>query len=96
MSNYVIANIRIPIQVNPDGTTESLMNHSMIDIEACDELPPEIGNQLLMIQDAVQTYLEKSKNLPKKTGKNTTFKHYTSYNNKHSDDFTHRFTMKKR
>lgn len=97
MSNYVIANIRIPIQVKPDGTTESLINHSIITIEKCDELPPENGNQLLMIQETVQKYLETSaNNLPKKTGRNTTIKNDSNYNKLKNNNNTHRFTVKKR
>lgn len=107
--SYVIANIRIPIKVNEDGTTTSLTNHSIISIEPCDELPPENGNQLLMIQESVKKYMqhkqqdgknkevqekeepekEQHQSYPKKIGRNTTFKNYSSNN-------AHRLTMKRR
>lgn len=58
MAKYVIANIKIPIEMNPDGTYVSLVNHSMIEIQSCNELPPENGNQLLMIQESINKYLE--------------------------------------
>lgn len=55
---YVMAHIRIPIRVNPDNTTESLINHSTIDIGQCDELLPENGNNLQQrIQDSVKKYM---------------------------------------
>lgn len=56
-TKYLIANIKIPIQLNPDGTSVSLVNHSIIEIEPCNELPPENGNQLLMIQESIQKYM---------------------------------------
>lgn len=58
MNKYLIANIKIPIRLNPDGTSTSLINHSIIDIEPCDQLPPENGNQLLMIQESVKNYIQ--------------------------------------
>lgn len=58
---YLIANIKIPIQINQDGTNISLINHSTLHIESCDELPPDNGNQLLMIQESIQKYMNSLK-----------------------------------
>ena len=37
---YIIANIRMPIELLQDGTITSLKDHAHIELESCKELPP--------------------------------------------------------
>lgn len=89
MHKYLIANIKIPFQVNADGTSVSMINHSIIQIEPCEELPPENGNQLLMIQESIQKYMDDHASPEEeKREKNTTFRNHKRP--------SRRFTMKRR
>jgi hypothetical protein len=68
---YILANIKIPVIINDDGTTTSLMSRSVVYIEPCTELPPEnkeykkdfsnkINNFLINHKDDTPIEIEKS------------------------------------
>jgi hypothetical protein len=54
---YVIANIKIPIEILPNNTTNPLINRSEIEFSNCDELPPEQSDQNAIIIQKLSQFL---------------------------------------
>ena len=56
--SYVMANIKLPLLVKPDGDVMPLIDHISIDIERCDELPEKVDTN-----DAELSFMEQIKNI---------------------------------
>jgi hypothetical protein len=57
---YIIANIRMPIELLEDGTITSLKDHAHIELESCKELPPiqENMSEVMNINN-IKLFIEK-------------------------------------
>ncbi len=57
---YIIANIRMPIEILEDGTITSLKDHAHIELEICKELPPiqENMSEVMNINN-IKQFIEK-------------------------------------
>lgn len=54
---YILANIRIPIEINDTGNTKPLLSRSSIEIFKCTELPPENPNYSKDIANKISSFL---------------------------------------
>ena len=59
---YILANIKIPVQINDDGTITSLMTRSVVYIEHCTELPSENKEYSKEFSNKINDFLKNNKN----------------------------------
>ena len=45
-NNYIFANIKLPLQIKPDGTIETLHDYVNIHFEKCDQLPEKQNSKV--------------------------------------------------
>ena len=58
---YIMAHIKIPIEILEDGQQISHMNRTIIDFDACNELPPEQDIDNIDFTEALQQLLNQEK-----------------------------------
>ena len=56
--SYLMANIKLPIEVDKDGTINPMIDHISIDINNCETLPDKVDISIIKTE-----FLEKIKNL---------------------------------
>ena len=54
---YILANIRIPIEITDTGNTKPLLSRSSIEVFNCTELPPENPNYSKDIANKISSFL---------------------------------------
>ena len=58
---YIMAHIKIPIEILENGEQISHMNRTVIEFSACNELPPEQDIENIDFTEALQQLLNKEK-----------------------------------
>jgi hypothetical protein len=60
---YLLAVIKMPVELNEDNSIVSLMDYAETDFEECGELPPIIENQQKNVNDKLMSFLKRSDEL---------------------------------
>lgn len=66
-NNYIFANIKLPLQIKPDGTIETLHDYVNIHFEKCDQLPEKQNSRVnydFLMNNLMELMKHKSTNAP--------------------------------